>query len=91
MMRAAAILAAAADLVEEAWAQGEAVVTRAANCAGIALNRASMGACDVEPRIEAYRALIREIGTDNIVTWNDAPGRCQAEVVTALRNAKRWL
>ena len=95
-MTAEEILARAADLVEDSWAQGPdgtLSFEHGPYCAGIAMQIAAAGQliCDVDA---AWAAFSREIGVDCLVaipTWNDAPGRCKEEVATAFRNAKRFL
>jgi hypothetical protein len=93
-MRLERILEAAADLVEECWAQGNENVGLMAPpyCLGTALSAATCLEDDTLSTITATSAaLAAEIGTSDLVQWNDTPGRTQAEVVTAIRNAKRWL
>jgi hypothetical protein len=87
------ILEAAADLIEVSWAQGsEAVDFHGPYCLGIALSKATRW---LDPTLESINhlsdAITQEIGTKDLVAWNDTPGRTQAEVATAIRNAKRWL
>ena len=61
-------------------------------CLGRALGVASgEGWENMRVGAEAFRAVMREVGQDNIIAWNDAPGRIKEEVVSALRNSKRWL
>ena len=94
-MTAEEILARAAELVEDSWAQGPDGLSfeRGPYCAGIAMQIAAAGQLfyDVDA---AWAAFSREIGVDclfAIPRWNDAPGRCKEEVATAFRNAKRHL
>jgi hypothetical protein len=87
------VLARAADIVERGWRQDASTDGDHRRCLTMALN-------DATPEYAPYRAALdavaREIGIEGsnvcmVGQWNDAPGRTQEEVVTALRNAKRWL
>lgn len=85
----ARILDAAADLIEPegAWGQGQWESSTGCLCAEGALAKA--GAC--ERFVDVCRAPVGRffeplVGGD-IVAWNDAPGRTQAEVVAKLREA----
>ena len=95
----AATLNKAADLIEPegAWTQGHFARHKNGNpigpfednaacwCASGAIQRiegrARWGAWD------AFDGFIRQRGFDHMATFNDAPGRAQAEVVAALRQA----
>lgn len=81
------ILSRAADLLEEyGWGHGgsDSTIfgTSKRMCVTMALHRAANDLC---PCIVLENFLgLREMG---IVTWNDAPGRTQEEVVSVLRSA----
>ena len=91
------ILSGAADLIEaKGWCQGMAVD----EVGGVCMGRAIFDAAGMHERVwvwdasvpiqQAIDAVAQEIG-DSPAPWNDAPGRTKEEVVTALRNSKRWL
>lgn len=52
-------------------------------CAFVALTRAG------DSMLHGYRALQREVSTDLITAWNDAPQRTKQEVLDALRGAAK--
>ena len=91
------ILAKAADLIEErGWCQGVGITGTGQRCLGRALWDATGLPIDAQcPAVPAWRdaeaALTKELDPLDIILYNDAPGRTKEEVVTALRNAKRWL
>ena len=100
MKTAEELLAAAADLVEQSWAQGDANVNYVDGpyCAGIALAVAAEdNYCEERFTVEFERAIhafCQQIGVSDsmaIPDWNDAPGRLKEEVATELRNAKARL
>jgi len=89
-MTAEEILARAADLLEtRGWCQGVLEDEHGHLCLvealGITLTKYRA------LRHVVCRAVDQEIGSGNFGAWNDAPGRTQDEVVTALRNSKRHL
>lgn len=89
------ILERAAARVERGWTQDAfARDTNGLECSVFsehAIAWCLAGAVDAETSMRAavfLEAIGAAIGMD-AVTWNDAPGRTQAEVVTALREAAR--
>ena len=94
-----AVLLRAADLVERGWCQGgtgaetkhgdetEATSENAVSfCALAAIENAAFAVGNVCLPREVENALIQVTGP-GVIHWNDAPGRTQAEVVSALRRA----
>lgn len=82
----------AADVLEAfGWIQGTFGNIESGFCALGAIGRAEdeLGriGTDLEPLHAAIRHASGGQATPSIVVWNDAPGRTQAEVVTALREA----
>jgi len=93
----AAKLDEARALVERGWTQdnfaqdasGQLVVSNSPEavcfCAAGAVGRVQA------PWWESLAALEKAVGTNNIVVWNDAPERTQAEVVEAFKRAAAGL
>jgi hypothetical protein len=82
-------LAKAADLIEPegAWRQGPSL-RDGAQCAVNALAAATRQGQSWGAMIDfAYQAIGLDAGSMALSEWNDAPGRTQAEVVAALRQA----
>jgi hypothetical protein len=83
------VLAAAADLLEKpgAWTQGIWVDHKGCLC----IEGAIATVVGIHPSdVYSHPASIElEARIGSLVDWNDAPGRTQAEVVTALRQAAR--
>lgn len=95
-MTPAEILDGAADYIEEyGWTQGpeSSSVPGCPTCAGIAIDLAAKDGDEVVPEWFAAVDFLRGVvgasrfGAGGVIDWNDAPGRTQAEVVTALRTA----
>lgn len=84
------VLAAAADLLEKpgAWTQG-AWINGDCMCAEAAIGMAA--GITYFPNVSVCEPALAFAGFvgDFIPVWNDAPGRTQAEVVDALRQAAR--
>lgn len=74
------VLNDAADIVERGWCQG--VYIRGDSCCTTYAIWAALG----DPTNKAFDALSALVG-GNIIEWNDAPKRTQAEVVAKLREA----
>lgn len=95
----AAVLNKAASLVEQGWTQGDWAVDSAGHPVDVhnreacawCLNAAVVRARDTARHIPEWgpiqRAVTQAIGSSMWARWNDAPGRTQAEVVAALRQA----
>lgn len=80
------VCARAADLVERGWMQGDYWNAHGTRCCLVgALDEAAK---DDRVFDEACR-LVRTIIGSELDAWNDTPGRTQAEVVAALRQAAR--
>jgi hypothetical protein len=82
------VLNGAADLIErDGWVQRQFGVTNGPRCisgALLAINK------KVDPKHPAYRTVVTYLGLGDsyyLSWWNDAVGRTEAEVVTALRAA----
>lgn len=101
---AAAILAKAADIVEQGWCQHRLFHAYKGNttyCAFGAISTAAVGYPSVNGLVgqesgrRAVAAFLEEIGypleCESIAQWNDTPGRTAEEVAATLRNAKRHL
>ena len=85
-------LARAADLLERTgWCQKEWKTSDGKHCLLGALATVIADDDDLVHWRPAQRALKQEIGTDNLITWNNTPGRIAEEVIGALRNSKRHL
>lgn len=90
-MTAEEVLARAADILEQkGWLQNEWQDAEGRCCILGALARANEG-CGTERWYALKAAVAREVGMDDLLTWNNAHGRCAEEVITALRNSKRHL
>jgi hypothetical protein len=99
-MKPSEVLAKAADLIEPegAWRQGYYARDGAGRdcdahdpsaicwCAVGSIER-SVPICNYDDLDEAERFLTRALGGAYVPHWNDAKGRTQAEVVSALRKA----
>jgi hypothetical protein len=94
MTQVAQVLNRAADLIEEnGWFQKDSFGR--CLCAAYAINQARReGPYPVSQEREALTTLLAHLGIVEqfkpilrVVTWNDAPGRTQQEVVDALRGA----
>ena len=95
-MNTTQILAAASELlVTKGWTQGESAKDKDGYCVPSYSPRATcyclIGAIEkVAPSwdgLEARDALRRVLGVDNIVKWNDTPGRTKEEVLKAIDGA----
>ncbi len=75
-------LAAAADLVEAGWAQGD------DDTSGMCIVQA-IGTASIDHMVAALNRVREVIGETDQVAWNDTYGRTQAEVVMVLRKAAR--
>ena len=84
-MTTAQVLRAAADLIEKpgAWKQHGGNY-RTTFCAAEAIGVAGGGPL---PEVAAANRFVATMLGRSIVSWNDAPKRTQAEVVSALRKA----
>ena len=79
-------LNAAADYIEEhGWCQT--VLRDGERVCVIGAIRAVHKGRSLEPRDPVYGLLRERIGPDNIVAWNDDPGRTVEDVLAALRGA----
>ena len=75
-----ALLDAATHLERYGWQQGSFGKQHSRRCALGAILGTDGG-------LKAERALAKFIGNDNVVTWNDTPGRQAAEVIAVMRAA----
>lgn len=79
-------LEATAQLIEKkGWCQYTLVDSKGHICLAQALAEAAFSQYN-----NCYNAIQKEIGTYEIVSYNDAPGRIVEEIITTIRNAKRW-
>lgn len=81
------VLKAARGRIEKGWCQG---IGRIVNDNGIAIAWCAVGATaqgqeDLGADADLYLECV--IGTHAITSWNDAPGRTQAEVIAAFDKA----
>jgi len=96
-------LASIADLVEHGkWTQyvafGDGITTPVC-LAGAIDHIYAQGAVKYDDFIKSCKAILAEIGAPDkyhlgysvMGSWNDARGRTREEVVSTIRNAKRWL
>jgi len=85
-------LAKAADLLEQdGWCQGVLIDHYGRRCLLGAIEAARLEDTSDALFSPICNAIQAELGGANPISWNDTPGRTQEEVVTLLRNAKRWL
>jgi len=85
------LLARAADLLErEGWCQGVLRTREGHHCMLGALEEVGLGCAEVLFD-QVIPAITAELGGENLVRYNDTFGRTAEEVITTLRNAKRWL
>jgi hypothetical protein len=90
-MTAEDVLAKAADLIEQdGWCQGIWQGKHGERCLHEALMRAGFHQ-DWQAYQEAKEAVYKEVAPLPPMAYNDTSGRTVEEVVTTLRNAKRWL
>lgn len=90
-MTAEEILATAADLLEtRGWCQHVLREQDGRMCLLGALGQAAF--LESESYLAAGHAIVQELGPGTSPSaWNDAPGRMADEVITMIRNSKRWL
>ncbi len=81
-MSASDTLRAARSLLvpEGAWGQGIAILPARYRCSFLAIGAVSKS---VDEASRAVASLRHAIGEENIVLWNDAPERTQAQVIAA--------
>lgn len=86
-----ALLDAAEHLRKAGWLQGDWGEAEGPRCVGGALSLVTYERADSSAacyaRCEARNALCRVIGDDDIVTWNNTPGRTKEQVISALTAA----
>lgn len=86
------ILARAADLLEtRGWCQGTMRAPSGQLCVMGSIREASRFMSLFLAQRQATDALSREIQDSEPTNWNDQPDRTVEEVISSLRNSKRWL
>ena len=93
-----AIRQAAADLVRRGWCQGQFAMDRRGRFVTLGCDSATRHCMAAAIFLSAHRmpqlataiaaAISAELGIDNLVDWQDAPERTQAEVIAALEGRR---
>lgn len=82
------VLDRAADLIAKGWMQGDWGSFRGeCFCAWGAIMFGESVMAGESERKAAHQFAKQHIGAPSLISWNDTPGRTQAEVVQALREA----